>query len=538
MKAERWYILLSFSILVFSQCMTWITYGTVPATTRDYYGISVHQLDLLINWGCILYVVMAFPLMFVISSPRGLAYSVRLSAVLVLLSNILRCLPSLFFPPSRHQYNYNNNYYHHHQQNGSHNTSSTSLFSSEISSSSSNSYRSEEGEATSSAGVLAMLHIAQILNSCAGPISMSPCALLSHIWFEPRLRTTATTIAWVSSGLGITVSYIVCPYIAGDGGIPRLLYVEFAVALLAFVLIFAHFPQRPNDSPNSTLEYENSDNDNDNDNDETKPILPQTDEITSQPLQPRLTNEEHQFKTAQNNDSNNSNNGGYARKEGQSAQEIFWECTRGIRATFSSADSALAVVAGGVQLGIGSGWGSCLPQVLAGLDFTERAAGVLSFTCSILGSASSLAIGQVNDVRAMRRRHKALALGSFAVSLAFLGAFLLYVRLPGAPHSLLTPTHAAALVVLCGISVSTSCITPLFYEMLAETTYPVNQAISSGLVALLGNLFAVAYLVAAPYMDPGIYVLVFIASSLLCLVLTAFIHVRYKRQDSNSSSDS
>lgn len=503
MKGEKWYILLAFSVLVFSQCMTWITYGTVPTTTRQYYGISVHQLDLLINWGSILYVVMAIPMMVVISSPRGLAYSVRLSAILVLLSNVLRCLPSLFFPPKQLD-----------PQSLSSSSATTTADAGTVAS-------------TSSPGTLAILHISQILNACAGPISMTPCALLSHIWFEPRLRTTVTTIAWISSGLGITFSYLACPYIVGDSNIPVLLYSELAVSLLAFVLIFAHFPQEPtkdssihkdNPLPDELKESDNNNNNIDHENNESKPIL---------------------IKKENDNDNIDNDNDdvvdvvvderGVKRT---SAWTILLDCINGIKVSFSSVDSSLAVIAGGIQLGIGSGWGSCLPQVLAGLDFSERVSGVLSFVCSILGSASSLAIGQVNDIRRMRRRHKALALGSFAVSLVFLGAFLLYVRLPGAPRALLEPSHAEALVILCGISVSTSCITPLFYEMLAEITYPVNQAISSGLVALLGNTFAVAYLVAAPYMNPGIYVLVFVASSLSCLVLTSFVHVSYRRQDS------
>lgn len=496
MKAEKWYILFSFSVLVFSQCMTWITYGTVPTTTQQYYGITVHQLDLLINWGSILYVVMAVPMMFVISSPRGLAYSVRLSAILVLLSNVLRCLPSLFFPPKQS-----------YAQSASSDTASLLLTT-----------------ATSSPLTLALLHISQIMNACAGPISMTPCALLSHIWFEPRLRSTATTIAWVSSGLGITFSYLACPYVVGDNNIPLLLYSEFAISLLAFILIFAHFPQKPNKS---------SDNNNVFDDDgfnESKPILPK----------PSLTAENEDRKDDYEEYVNDDNDNIYddndenskKKKKKKSAKEILLECIDGMKVSFSSKDSALAVIAGGIQLGIGSGWSSCLPQVLGGLDFSERVSGVLSFVCSILGSVSSLTIGKVNDIRSMRRRHKTLALGSFAVSLVFLGVFLLYVRLPGAAESLLEPTRAAALVVLCGISVSTSCITPLFYEMLAEITYPVNQAISSGLVALLGNTFSVAYLVAAPYMNPGIYVLVFVGSSLSCLVLTSFVHVRYRRQDS------
>ncbi|KAL5009481.1 hypothetical protein ScPMuIL_011786 [Solemya velum] len=61
-----------------------------------------------------------------------------------------------------------------------------------------------------------LIHFGQILNGLAGPVGMSVPPVLSAKWFPPHQRTTATAIACVFNSLGVAISFVIGPYMVPE----------------------------------------------------------------------------------------------------------------------------------------------------------------------------------------------------------------------------------------------------------------------------------------------------------------------------------
>eukprot|EP00727_Mastigamoeba_balamuthi_P008882 m51a1_g4616 hypothetical protein (1550) ;mRNA; r:277295-283082 len=55
--------------------VVWMTFSSIPKASEDYFGITAAQVDLLLNWAAIAYLVAALPVMWLLSRPRGLQRS-------------------------------------------------------------------------------------------------------------------------------------------------------------------------------------------------------------------------------------------------------------------------------------------------------------------------------------------------------------------------------------------------------------------------------------------------------------------------------
>ncbi|CAF3723198.1 unnamed protein product, partial [Adineta steineri] len=53
---HRFYVLFAFSFLAFNQCLIWLTFSPIARSTQIYYGISESTVDLLLNWGPIIFI--------------------------------------------------------------------------------------------------------------------------------------------------------------------------------------------------------------------------------------------------------------------------------------------------------------------------------------------------------------------------------------------------------------------------------------------------------------------------------------------------
>lgn len=504
-KWEKWYILAAFAVLGISQCLTWMSYGTIPESTYGYYNIGTSELDLLLNWGPIIYVFAAIPVMALISSPRGLRNSMRIGVILVLLANISRCIPTFFIKVGK-----------------SHDDNSDS---DSIIYSDSEGYEGNMNNKSLHAFAMFFVHLGQILNAIAGPITMSPAALLSHIWFEEDLRATATTGAWIATCLGIAVTYFMGPALAPTPSkVPIFLWFSTGLAVLGFIMVFLHFPQKPSYKKRRlTTEY----NDDDDDDDEgesglNKPLINPSDEESS----PTPSNEA----SINNNDNDEA-------EFNKTPKQILIDCLKDVKYTLTLRDGLVTFLIGGFQMGMVSGWNSVLPQVISGLGNSQQTAGLVSFICSCLGMVGCFATGKVTDLKQMRKRHKQITIVALIVSISFICLSLLFVPMPGKSEPLIVAPVYAVGVFLSGFALFLGGMTPLFYEMQAEITFPVNEGVSSGLIALLGNLITVFFLFVAPLMNSTIFIMVLAASHVIVVVAVAFIRVTYKRQQNDAEHD-
>jgi hypothetical protein len=147
---QRFWVLFIFAFLSFNQCMFWLTFSPIASSTIAFYKVTEATVDLLLNWGPIIFIP-CLPLTYILlNKPNGLRHCVILLAITDFIAALCRVLPSILTSPTESNF---------------------------ISIS------------------LPCLHIGQILNAACGPLVMAPVSQLSCLWFAPHERTRATTVA-------------------------------------------------------------------------------------------------------------------------------------------------------------------------------------------------------------------------------------------------------------------------------------------------------------------------------------------------------
>jgi hypothetical protein len=207
---RRFYVLFVFSFLAFNQCLIWLTFSPIARNAEQYYGISEATVDLLLNWGPIIFIPCLPLTSLLLNRPNGLRHCVILLALTDFLAALSRILPSIILKSTDPKFN---------------------------------------------TVALPFIHIGQILNAACGPLVMAPVAQLSCLWFAPHERTRATTVAIFSNNFGAAIGFVISPFIVAlPGHVPRLLYVHFGLAFVACVLALLYFPSQPPSAPSAAAE--------------------------------------------------------------------------------------------------------------------------------------------------------------------------------------------------------------------------------------------------------------------------------------------
>lgn len=204
---QRFWILFLYSFLTFNQCMFWLTFSPIASSTIDFYHVDEATVDLLLNWGPIIFLP-TLPLVYLtLNSHHGLRKCLLTYAVVSVVATALRLLPSWITSPSAAHF---------------HDTA------------------------------LPLLHFAQILIAATGPMAMALASQLSCLWFPLHERTRATTIAVLSASLGGAVAFLVSPHLVTEASqVPHLLYLHTAQAFLACLLTLVYCPGEPPSPPSS-----------------------------------------------------------------------------------------------------------------------------------------------------------------------------------------------------------------------------------------------------------------------------------------------
>jgi hypothetical protein len=208
---RRFYVLAVFSFLTFNQSMIWLTFSPIARNTETYYNITEATVDLFLNWGSIIFIPCLPLTSILLNKHDGLRYCVVLLAITTFIATLCRVLPSIIV------------------------TAASNLDFNTV--------------------ALPFIHIGQILNAACGPLAMAPVSQLSSMWFAPRERTRATSIAIFANNLGSAVGFAVSPLIVVlPEHIPRLLYCHFGLAFVACVLTLSYFPAQPPSAPSAAAE--------------------------------------------------------------------------------------------------------------------------------------------------------------------------------------------------------------------------------------------------------------------------------------------
>jgi hypothetical protein len=158
------YTLAVFALLTTNQTIFWFSFSSAPAPVNAYFGTSDADLDLLLNWGPIVFLPVCPLVAYILRRSTGLNTATRCGALMCFIACAIRSIPCLLPPPQRR---------------------------------------------SSSAHLL--LHAGQIINAAVGPIVMSSPSLLSARWFPPHRRATATSLAYLGGNLGGAVGFLLGP---------------------------------------------------------------------------------------------------------------------------------------------------------------------------------------------------------------------------------------------------------------------------------------------------------------------------------------
>eukprot|EP01087_Luapelamoeba_hula_P007306 TRINITY_DN178_c0_g1_i2.p1 TRINITY_DN178_c0_g1~~TRINITY_DN178_c0_g1_i2.p1 ORF type:complete len:528 (-),score=99.72 TRINITY_DN178_c0_g1_i2:140-1723(-) len=200
----RWHVLFTFSFLSFSQCLVWFTFSSVDDPIKEYYHISDAEIDLLLNWGPIVFI----PAVFLVWGMQmyltnGLRIAFWIGCGLTFTGAFVRTIPCWLDESVRHSF--------------------SSLW---------------------------LLHFGQILNACCGAVVMALCSKLSVVWFPNHQRATATAIAYSMNNSGTALGFLMGPGIVKTAkDTPILLYTQLAIAFLPIVGGFLYFPETPPTPP-------------------------------------------------------------------------------------------------------------------------------------------------------------------------------------------------------------------------------------------------------------------------------------------------
>lgn len=190
------------------QCVGWVTYSASPRIAAEYYGFENPKasIDLLLNWGPIMYLPVAPVVGYLVAKQAGNLWGVILSgAALTALGLCLRLVPNII------------------------------------------------GLAPASGFTHALVHGGQALNGAAGPMNCVTPSALAALWFPASQRGIATSAVYAVQMSGPSVGFLLALGIRNSDHMVLLMFVEAAFAL-AVLGTWALLPREPKVPPSHSQE--------------------------------------------------------------------------------------------------------------------------------------------------------------------------------------------------------------------------------------------------------------------------------------------
>lgn len=198
------------------QALLWMTYASVDSNiSYTYLGFEVNSTNnvtthdneydttWILNEGPIGYLLTVFTVPLLLLHPKGLRYSILLSAVMCFVAGFLRMVPAFISPnpEGRGQY-------------------------------------------------LWLVYVAQAINAAAAPYTQSLPTQLSQTWFGLKNRALATSIGRVSNAGGRALGYFIGPLMVEQTGtLNNLMWFEAALGVVLFISVLTYFPSAPKVAP-------------------------------------------------------------------------------------------------------------------------------------------------------------------------------------------------------------------------------------------------------------------------------------------------
>ncbi len=287
--------------------------------------------------------------------------------------------------------------------------------------------------------------------------------------------------------MGGAVGFLLGPYIIADSAdnVPRFLFVELLMASLPMLLFTFHCPTPLllTRCPPSTLPL-------------PAPILPPSSKSTV--LHP-------------------------APKSSSSS------CFQPLLHMLSLPSLLLLCVCGGVQAGVSSAWSGVLPQMLPSPRFSSVFIGWLGFAFSIGGVLGNAGAGIVADIW-FAQRYKRFLIWVFLLSAACFALFTLSLDNPFISPAPIPSTQTSIMLIGTLAGVFQSACDPLFYELAAEISFPLDEGTSASLIAFLFNAATLVMLFVAPAISLTLFNTIMTATMLICALGVCVSKESYRRR--------
>ena len=498
----RFLILFTFSLLSFNQSLFWLTFSPISNEAMAYYNVDVNTVNLLLNWGPIIYIPCQFLTFWLASVRGGLRKVVLCSSSLCSLAMLLRVVPNLLWHPS---------------------------------------------SAAFQANAIWFLHAAHILNAAAGPLVMSTVSQCSALWFgvnerakvNPHLPLShtaaqhssacqrqpltsasprcalpqATSIAIFSNNLGAAIGFLQIPAQVPSGqgqDIPNLLYTHLGMAVFASLLTLAYFPASPPSPPSHAAE------------------------LMMRPIpQPHSSDEAVVISHPHGSTAVTITRQSTALTRAiTGVLREFWACCR-------NTSFLLLAVAGGGVLGVFNGWSALFNNILGPLlcdgaatcDDASTIAGWFGFSSTVAAVVGGFIMGAIADTRRFSRHMKLLTLTSAAIAFACFCWFIFSVPTPFAATPILASNTASLGVAITACGFALGLINPLYYELGAEITYPTPEQYSAGVITLFNNALGIVFIFAQPYFSSGLMNCAMFVTVVVTGLMVLPVKERYLRRD-------
>lgn len=398
---RRYYILIVYSLLAFTQGALWNTWGPIAASSEDAFGWTDGDIALFANWGPISYIIATFILSWIVDV-KGLRWACVLSAFLVAVGAGVRCITDQ--PPY----------------------------------------------------VTWTVNIGQFLNGLAGPVCMGVPPVLSAIWFPANERTTATAFSFEWNSFGVAIQFILGPLLVSDlskrdnstignesyvnistknentsdiiaqdiaierNQIMKYMYYEAAWSVFVFLLVLIYFPAKP-------------------------------------PLPPTVT---------------------------ASTERLDYK--NGVKGLFRHKKFWLICFTYGISTGVYGCWQSVLDINLKPHGIPETEAGWLGLYAGLAGCVAAVIVAKFNDV--FSKHIRLFLLVAYIGAVAFFTWFTLILNgtLPDSTVSLYSSIIIATILI--------SVVSPLYFEMACEATYPIAEGITNFVLTFINNVAGLIFL--------------------------------------------
>ena len=287
---------------------------------------------------------------------------------------------------------------------------------------------------------IALLHIGQIMSAVSGPVAIGAPPLVSALWFEPEERNRSTAIAVLSNNVGNGIAYLAVPLLCAGLGFQSVLFVEVSLACLSFALSWFYLP----------------------------------------------TPVHRGFARVSESTAYGSAVEGRSEAMDTDAPEPLGVFIQ-LKMLFSEPSAVLLLVVYAWTSGGAVAWTSMFDQVLPANGYDDILVGQISLWSTVAYVVGGLVSAQVTD-RFFPQRMKAVIAVHTVANTVFCVIFALCVQEPILGNRRVFEVDA--LVVLFLASACGWCsggAAPAYYELLAEMTYPVSEAVSGNLMSMAEN---------------------------------------------------